>query len=188
MGVRALDAPGNEPSVSATSESAAKSRVKSVAETALPLEVGTVVIGNDGHISHSSADRALHFRFTACGIDFEAEIAGQKAPLRIKANLGKLPYSAESPDGRRLARSVLAATDRLRHGQILLSDEQDMVLQGELSPPTPRTPVNVIATAVALILDFKPYISLLAEAVALRRPLIERNEDDMLQDTAAAET
>lgn len=183
-----MDAPGNEPSKSSAGKSDDKSAVKSVADTVLPLEVGAVVIGDDGHISHCSDDRQLHFHFTACGIDFEAEIAGKNAPLRLKANLGKLPFSAESPDGRRLARSVLAATDRLRHGQILLSDEQDMVLQGELPPPNPRTPVNVIATAVALILDFKPYINLLAEAVAVRRPLIETDASAIAHDSAVPET
>jgi hypothetical protein len=45
-----------------------------------------------------------------------------------------------------------------------------MVLEGELTPPSPPTPVSVIATAVALILDFKPYLDLLGDAVAIRRP------------------
>ncbi|WP_193371098.1 hypothetical protein [Pelagibius marinus] len=147
-----------------------KSAVKQVAETSLPLEVGSVVLGEDGHIRPVSEDRPLHFRFSACGIEFEADLASKTAPLRLRANLGKLPFSAESPDGRRLARTVMAATDRLRRGHILLSEEQDMVLEGELNPPSPRTPVAVIATAVALIIDFKPYLDLLGEAVSLRRP------------------
>lgn len=183
-----MDASGIAPSESNTSKSDEKSAVQLVADAVLPLEVGTVAMGDDGHISHSSADRALHFRFTACGIDFEGEIADQNAPLRIRANLGKLPYTAESPDGRRLARSVLAATDRLRHGHILLSDGQDMILQGELALPSPRTPVSVIATASALVLEFRPYISLLAEAVALRQPLIKSDGEDNPQDPATAET
>lgn len=149
---------------------AVKSVVKQVAETSLPLEVGSVVLGEDGHIRHAGEDRPLHFRFSACGIEFEAELASKTAPLRLRANLGKLPFSAESPDGRRLARTVMAATDRLRRGHILLSEEQDMVLEGDLNPPSPRTPVAVIATAVALIIDFKPYLDLLGEAVSLRRP------------------
>ena len=177
-----MDATGAAPSESDTGKGDDKSAVQLVADTNLPLEVGTVAIGDDGHISHSSHDRALHFRFTACGIDFEAEIASKEAPLRIKADLGKLPYSAESPEGRRLARSVLAATDRLSHGQILLAEGQDIVLQGELMPPSPRTPVSVIATAAALVLNFKPYVALLAEAVAHRRPLIEREDPENPQD------
>lgn len=163
-----MDASVHEPSESDGRVSGQKSAVRSVADTALPLEVGTIAVGEDGHIRHNGDDRPLHFRFTACGIRFEADLAHKDAPLRLTANLGKLPYSAESPDGRRLARSVLAATDRLRHGQILLSDEQDMILQGERKPPSPRTPVNVIATAAALIVDFKPYIDVLANAVSVR--------------------
>ena len=153
-----------------------KSAVKTVAETAVPLEVGAIALGADGHIQHNDEDRPLHFSFTACGIRFEADLEGRSAPLRIKANLGKLPYSAESPEGRRLARSVLAATDRLHRGQILLSEKQDMVLQGELTPPSPRTPVSVIATAAALIVDFKPYVDMLADALAAR-PLAAGAQD-----------
>ncbi len=170
MGVCALDASGNEPSESEAGKSAGPSTVKKVAEAALPLEVGSLALGEDGHIQHGREDSPLHFRFTACGLDFEADLAGKDAPLRLTAHLGKLPYTAQSPDGRRLARSVLAATDRLRRGQILLTENQDMILQGELTPPSPRTAVNVIATATALILDFKPYIDLMAEALNLHPP------------------
>jgi len=164
-----LDDKGIAPSNSAGARASGRSTVKEMGGTALPLEVGSVVLGEDGHIRSSTEDRPIHFRFTACGIEFEASLADKAAPLRLNANLGKLPFSAESPEARRLARSVMAATDRLRRGHILLSAEQDMVLEGELNPPSPRTPANVIATAVALVLDFKPYIDLLAEAVTIRR-------------------
>ena len=166
-------------------QTAQKSVLKNVADTALPLEVGSVVLGDDGHIRHSSEYRPLHFRFSACGVDFEADLASKTAPLRLRANLGKLPYSAESPDGRRLARTVMAATDRLRRGHILLSPEQDIVLEGELNPPSPRTPVAVIATAVTLILEFKPYLDMLAEAIAIRRPTLAPLDDDSGSPTEA---
>lgn len=143
--------------------------IKRVAGTSLPLEVGSVALGEDGHIRHAGEDRPLHFRFAACGVIFEAELSSRTAPLRLRANLGKLPYSAESPDARSLARTVIASTDRLRHGHILLSPDQDIILEGEFNPPSPRTPVAVIATAVALVLDFKPYLELLGEAVSIRR-------------------
>ncbi len=161
------------------------SAVKSVAGTSLPLEVGSVVLGEDGHIRHADEDRPLYFRFSACGIEFEADLASRSAPLRLRANLGKLPFSAESPEGRRLARTVMAATDRLRRGHILLSDEQDMLLEGELNPPSPRTPVAVIATAVTLIMDFKPYLDLLGEAVAIRRQPPQPLTEDTTAPTEA---
>lgn len=149
----------------------AKTAVGELAGATLPLEVGSISVGEDGHIRCSNEDRPLAFRFTACGVQFEAEIASRSAPLRLRADLGKLPFSAESPEARSLTRVVLGATGRLRRGHILLSSEHDMVLEGELAPPSPRTPASVIATAVALVLDFQPYLALLAEAVALRRVL-----------------
>ncbi|MGF1631472.1 MAG: hypothetical protein ACFCUT_18510 [Kiloniellaceae bacterium] len=165
-----MDDKGIGPGDSGRDQDSGKSAIKQFASTTLPLEIGSVTLGDDGHIQCSQEDRPLFFRFSACGIQFEADMASRMAPLRLRANLGKLPFSAESPDARRLARTVMAATDRLRRGHILLSPDHDIVLEGELMPPTPRTPVSVIATAVALILDFKPYLDLLGEAVALRRP------------------
>ncbi len=190
-----MDAPGNEPSESTTSKDDAKSAVKSVADAALPLEVGSIALGDDGHISRRDPDQPLHFAFTACGVRFDADLADRSAPLRLEANLGKLPYTAESPEGRQLARSVMAATDRLGCGQILLSDQQDMVLKAEMAPPAPRTAVNVIATAAYLVAALKPYLDLLGEAVAIRRPPPSEDqrsiegqpvvEDEAAQDQAA---
>lgn len=165
MDERGIEAPASEAGPSQP----AKSALQQVAGAPLPLEVGSVAIGEDGHIERADGERPLYFRFSALGVIFEADLADRSAPLRLRANLGKLPYSAESPEARRLARTVIAATDRLRRGHILLSEDHDMVLEGELTPPSPRTPVSVIATAVSLILDFKPYLDLLGEAVSVRR-------------------
>lgn len=164
-----MEEEGIAPPDSATESKAAKTALKQMAVTSLPVEVGSVAIGDDGHIHRSDCERALHFQFSACGVQFVADLASRDAPLRLRANLGKLPYSAESPEARQMARTVLSATSRLRRGQILLSPDHDMMLEGELPPPSPRTPVSVIATAVALILDFKPYLDLLGDAVAIRR-------------------
>ena len=156
----------------------AASAVNRLAGATLPLEAGSLALDAGGHLCCAPADRPLAFRFAACGVQFEAEIAGPTAPLRLRANLGKLPYSAETPEGRSLARDVLSASGRLRRGHILLTPEHDMMLEGELTPPGPRTPASVIATAVALVLDFQPYLDLLGAAVALRREAEPRPQSD----------
>jgi hypothetical protein len=173
-----LDDKGVEPGDHGRAQESALSAVNRLARATLPLEVGSLTLDADGHLHSTPADRPLTFRFTACGVQFEAEIAGRTAPLRLRANLGKLPYSAESPEGRSLARDVLGASGRLRRGHILLTPEHDMMLEGELAPPSPRTPASVIATTVALVLDFQPYLDLLGEAVALRRTLRPAAEED----------
>jgi len=176
-GAKALDDKGAEPGEGGRAQESALAAVNRLAGAALPLEAGSLVLDEDGHIRCSPDDRALAFRFSACGVQFEAEMADRSAPLRLRANLGKLPYSAESPEARSLTRSVLAATSQLRRGHILLTTDHDMVLEGELAPPSPRTPARVIATAVALVLDFQPYLTLLGEAVALRREVPLPSED-----------
>src|SRR3546814_4904899 len=93
-------------------QESAKAAGSQLAGARLPLEAGSVVLGEDGHIQSAPANRPLAFRFAACGVQFEAEIAGRTAPLCLRANLGKLPYSAESPEARSLARVVLGASGR----------------------------------------------------------------------------
>lgn len=166
-----MDPKGVEPASADGDRESVKSALRQVADAPLPLEIGSVAIGADGHIACAREDRPLSFRFSACGVEFEASLADRRAPLRLRAQLGKLPYSAQSPEARSLARTVLGATARLRNGHILLTPEHDMVLAAELMPPDPRTPASVIATAVALVLDFRPYLQLLGEAVALHRDL-----------------
>jgi hypothetical protein len=183
-GVKVLGDKGIEPGDSGREGDSGKSAVKQFTEASLPVEVASVTLGADGHIQSSLEDRPIYFRFAACGIQFEARMASRTAPLRLRANLGKLPFSAESPEARSLARSVMAATDHLRRGHILLSPDHDMVLEGELAPPSPRTPVSVVATAIALVLDFKPYLDLLGEALAVR-PAPPRCEDEGADEDSA---
>ncbi|HEY9550425.1 MAG TPA: hypothetical protein VIR45_13075, partial [Kiloniellaceae bacterium] len=56
------------PRESGRAETSAKSAVRQVGAAALPLEVGTVALGADGHFHCSQEDRPLHFRFSACGV------------------------------------------------------------------------------------------------------------------------
>src|SRR3546814_3746273 len=81
-------------------QESAKSAVSQLAGARLPLEAGSVVLGEDGHIQSAPANRPLAFHFSPCGVQFEAEIAGRTAPLCLPANLGTLPSSASSPQAR----------------------------------------------------------------------------------------
>ena len=63
------------------------------------------------------------------------------------------------------SRRIVEATGRLPHGHIRLSDDQDMHLSAEAPAPVPLTPVRVMAALTALLLEFKPYLELLHEAV-----------------------
>ena len=64
-----------------------------------------------------------------------------------------------------MIRRILAASDRVPHGHIRLSESNDMLLEAESSPPLPFTPVSLMATLTALLLDFRPYLDLLARVL-----------------------
>src|SRR3546814_5900202 len=57
-------------------QESAKEAVSKAAGARLPLEAGSVGLGEDGHIQSAPANRPLAFRFAACGVQFEAELAG----------------------------------------------------------------------------------------------------------------
>src|SRR3546814_18992700 len=96
-------------------QESAKSAVSQLAGARLPLEAGSVVLGEDGHIQSAPANRPPAFRFAACGVQFEAEIAGRPAPLRLPPNPGQLPYRAQSPQAPHPAPLGTGPTDALTH-------------------------------------------------------------------------
>ncbi len=131
-----------------------------------PLPVGDIQLDMRGQICLPGGAGPLRFGFAYRGIQFGAEVATDSEPrVRLTAELGKLPYSMEIGDGRQLIRSILAASAATPHGRIGLSEADDMHLEAESSSPTPVTPASLMATVTALLLDFRPYLDLLARVL-----------------------
>ncbi len=138
------------------------------------IEFGGVELGDDGHIRRRPADRPLNFSFVHDDIVFRGTLLGSPSPrLRLTAELGDLPYSAQSPVARQLCRKALEASHRPgRPGRLNLRDHHAMFFEAEAVPPAPRNSISVIATATAMLLDIKPYLTLLAGALDMvGRPL-----------------
>lgn len=159
-----------EPEVKDGSGSVAvdlSSAIEAVTTQMSPLEVGSIELGEDGQIRRRADDVPLNFGFTYLGIEFTGIInTGDDAEVTLHAELGKLPFSIESSDGRRWSRHIIALGGNLPHGKLFLTDSQDMRLEAAWTPPSPRTPVSIIATITSLLLDFKPYLEILAEVLA----------------------
>ena len=85
--------------------------------------------------------------------------------VRLTAELGKLPYSMEIGEGRRLIRRILHESARAPHGRIGLSEDDDIRLAAVSTPPAPFTPASLMATLTALLLDFQPYLDLLGRVL-----------------------
>jgi hypothetical protein len=134
--------------------------------------MGSFKVDGDGRIHGREPGVPLNFSFDYRGIQFDSVIEIEPQPrVRLSAELGRLPFSMQAGEGRRLSRRIVEATRALPHGRINLDELQDMHLQAECVPPTPLTPSSVIATVTAMLLDFKPYLVLLGQALefGLRR-------------------
>jgi hypothetical protein len=143
------------------------STVAFVADRCFPLHVGEIELNGQGRIRARDDNEPLRFGFAYLGIEFRAEVETESQPrVKLIAEFGKLPYSMEIGDGRGLIRRILAASARVPHAQIGLSEFDDMRLEAESSPPSPFTPVSFMATVTALVLDFRPYLDLLARVPA----------------------
>ncbi len=131
-----------------------------------PLRVGDIEIDGQGRIRARGDKGPLRFAFAHRGVEFGAEVAtGAEPRVRLSAELGKLPYSMEIGHARRTIRRILMASAQLPHGGIGLSDSDDMRLEAESSPPAPFTPASLMAAVAALLLDFRPYLDLVARVL-----------------------
>ena len=111
---------------------------------------------------------SLAFSFCYRGVDFDAEFhESPKAKVVLKADLGQLPYSMESPNGRRLCQRIIETAGKLKDGRIKLAGGQDMQLVAEAAPPETENPAGDLAALTALVLTFSPYLDLLAQAIQL---------------------
>ncbi len=111
---------------------------------------------------------SLAFSFCYQGVDFDAEFhESPKAKVVLKADLGQLPYSMESPNGRRLCQHIVKAVDKMKDGRIKLAGGHDMQLLAEAAPPKTASPAGDVAALTALVLTFSPYLDLLAQAINL---------------------
>lgn len=140
--------------------------LKAVSTHALPLEVGRLEITEDGSVRERTSGEPLRFAFTYRGVDFAAELGdADDSRLHVSALLGRLPFTAESPIGRRAICDLIAKAGRFADGSLGLTENHEIVLIGDKQPPTPRTPVSIMATVAALILEMRPRLDFVSECM-----------------------
>ncbi|MHA1151743.1 MAG: hypothetical protein ACTSQ7_03600 [Alphaproteobacteria bacterium] len=140
--------------------------VASIAGRCFPLEVGDFRVDERGRIRPRDSAVPLRLAFAYRGVEYHAEVETASEPqVRLTAELGKLPYSMEIGEGRRLIRRILDESARASHGRINLSKDDDLRLEAVSTPPEPFTPASLMATLTALLFDFQPYLDLLGRVL-----------------------
>ncbi len=131
-----------------------------------PIKIGEYRVDEQGRIQPRDETEPLRLGFAYRGVEYHAVIETVSEPLvRLTAELGKLPYSLEIGEGRRLVRRILDGSARASHGRISLSEDDDIRLEATSTPPEPFTPASLMATLTALLLDFQPYLDLLGRVL-----------------------
>ncbi len=127
-------------------------RLKSVAPGAKGLA------GPDGNLDLPS------FGFEFIGLPFQAEVVPGAAPLvRLKAELGPLPYTIEAPHQRHWMLRIVAFSKHLKRGSLTIGADGMVRLSAETAPAADGGPIGVLAAVTALLLDFKPHLEVLAD-------------------------
>jgi hypothetical protein len=118
---------------------------------------GAVRIGRGGGL----VEFGFHFmdvRFTATTRQIQSgpvvQISGEIAPL---------PYSAEGLVVRRSAVAIIEASQQLTHTRLAISKYKTILCVGKAPIISPSTPVDLIAAAVSVMLEVKPFLQILAE-------------------------
>ena len=135
----------------------------------LPLEFGAVELDAEGCVTPRDPDQPLQFRFHYLGVPFNVEIAGGgRNQIRLASDLGELPYTAESPTGRRYAQQLVRAASLLPHGRIFIDGRQHICLEAACPRPSPCTIHQVFAAIAVMLLEALPYLRFLTEVLPQR--------------------
>jgi hypothetical protein len=105
----------------------------------------------------------LSFSFNCYGVDFSADgYEGDEGPiLQVSGNLGPIPYSAESIENRKAIGDILSLSPEFLNLRMSLSEENDVVIEGELPLGGSITPSRIVATASAFVASAKPLIEVI---------------------------
>lgn len=106
----------------------------------------------------------VQFRFRCRGRRFSAEVAttGRGTVVRVSADAGYVPYTAES---RPLRRTLLKALTTAHDGVEMAADQR-IVLKSEMTVDPPVCPERVVATAAALAITGADTLARLARLYA----------------------
>lgn len=135
--------------------------LKLAAEEQLPIEMGRIVWRADGRLERRRDGESLSFKFVYRGIRFEGLLdLNDTGKMAVTADLGPLPYTAESRGTRhQLIRLARGATS-LRGLHFVISQDQVLRIAAEGTTPRPRTPTCCLATVCALVLRMRPWLDL----------------------------
>jgi hypothetical protein len=133
----------------------------------VPFLFDSVVVGPDGAIAHRDREK-LSFCFDFLGVTFNAD--GQRMAdsfvVTLTANLGPLPFSAESAAVRNEIRNLVAASALPEAPEFSIADDQTIRLVSSFELYQPVSPILILTVVTEYLIAVKPWLTRFAELLA----------------------
>ncbi|MDQ7246282.1 hypothetical protein [Dongia sedimenti] len=136
----------------------------------LPPEEPRLRINADGSLQIGRKDGQIEFAFHFLGLTFEANTrpTGAGTVVQVAAEIAPLPYSAEGVAARRAVVAIIEASQAMAEVRLVISKHRWIYCIGKAMLPDNWEPHDVIAAATRLVLEVKPYLVMLQEALPQR--------------------
>ena len=136
----------------------------------LPPEEPRLRIKDDGSLQIGRRDGQIEFAFHFLGLTFEANTrpTATGTVVQVAAEIAPLPYSAEGVATRRAAVAIIEASQVLHEARLVISKSRWIYCIGKAALPTHWEPQDVITSATRLVLEVKPYLTMLQETLPSR--------------------
>jgi len=139
---------------------------------AVPPEEPRLHINPDGSLQVGRADGQIEFAFHYLGFPFEANTrptaSGQM--VQLSAEIGPVPFSAEGIGVRRAVLAIIDASQLMPEARLVISRHRWIYCIGKGALPPDWQPRHAIAATARLVLEVRPYLIMLSEALPNRAP------------------
>ena len=136
-----------------------------VSQAALPLRLGTLHVSADGLLGIASTPAPSKQQFVIDDVLYHVstEPAGDGSRFRIWAELGWVPYTAQSPQRRRDVLAILRATQHLERSCFVLDGGQKILVIGESHVDEHIDVTGVVYETIQFLQEVRPYLRLLSD-------------------------
>jgi hypothetical protein len=136
----------------------------------LPPEEPRLRINADGSLQIGRKDGQIEFSFHYLGLTFDANTrpTASGTMVQLVCDIAPLPYSAEGIPTRRAVLAIIEASQVMADARLVISKHRRIFCIGRAMLPNDWKPQEVIASATRLVLELKPYLVILQEALPPR--------------------
>ncbi len=136
-----------------------------VSQAALPLRLGTVHVNADGLLGIASTPAPSKQQFVIDDVLYHVSIdpVGDGSRFRIWAELGWVPYTAQSPQRRRDVLAILRATQHLERSCFVLDGGQKILVIGESHVDEHIDVTGVVYETIRFLQEVRPYLRILSD-------------------------